>query len=71
MIILLESGEPAEPELCHFIKYEFLRKQCELIRESDSELTKSLRKSPAVVMSYCVPCSRGKGTHMSGTMLTV
>lgn len=44
MIILLESREPAEPELCHFIKYQFLRKQCELIRESDSELTKSLRE---------------------------
>lgn len=62
--------EPAEPELCHCIKEEFVRKLCELIREADSNLTKSLRKSPAAVMSYCVPCLGGK-EHVSGAVLTV
>lgn len=56
------EGEPAKPELCHLIREEFVRKLCELIRESDSSLTKSLRKSPAAVMSYCVPCLGGRNT---------
>lgn len=64
------EGEHAEPELCHLIKEEFVRKLCELIREPDSNLTKSLRKSPAAVMSYCVPCL-GEKVHESGAVLTV
>lgn len=45
------KGAPAYLELCYLIKEEFVRKLWELIRESDSNLTQSLRKRPAVVMS--------------------